>query len=37
MDGVETRTCEQIGLDKGLRVLVDSMKEFCLEFQSLYK
>lgn len=37
MGGVETRTCEQIGLDKGLKALVDTLKEFCPDFQSLYK
>lgn len=31
------RTAEERGLDKGLKALVDTLKEFCPDFQSLYK
>lgn len=30
-------TAEERGLDKGLKALVDTLKEFCPDFQSLYK
>lgn len=31
------RTAEERGLDKGLKALVDTLKEFCPDFQSLYE
>lgn len=31
------RTAEERGLDKGLKALVDTLKKYCSDFQSLYK